>query len=115
MPRTKKIADNIRAFFIPFTSFWKIGTIKEPDEKKIYRWNECFSQVGQKQVKRKEQTAVCARKQSKVYIYLYISQDENLFDNECIQYTLYQKHITPKRTTLSQCSGFLGNQSKFTS
>ena len=64
MPRTKKIADNIRAFFI-----------KEPDEKKIYRWNECFSQVGQKQVKRKEQTAVCARKQSKVYIYLYISQD----------------------------------------
>ena len=26
-----------------------------------------------------------------------------------------QKHITPKRITLSQCSGFLGNQSKFTS
>ena len=26
-----------------------------------------------------------------------------------------QKHITPKRITLSQSSGFLGNQSKFTS
>ena len=27
----------------------------------------------------------------------------------------HRKHKTPKRITLSQCSGFLGNQSKFTS
>ena len=38
----KRIADNIRAF-----SFLLINWNKEPDEERIYRWTEVFSQVGQ--------------------------------------------------------------------
>ena len=38
----KRIADNIRAFSFLLTN-WN----KEPDEERIYRWTEFFSQVGQ--------------------------------------------------------------------
>ena len=45
----------------------------------------------------------------------YLSREVRVeLDRQCWT-DLSQKHITPKRITLSQSSGFLGNQSKFTS
>ena len=69
----KRIADNIRAFSFLLTN-WN----KEPDEERIYRWTEFFHKLDNKKWKMR----TC--KKTKVYIYLYISLYENLFENGCI-------------------------------
>ena len=54
---------------------------KKPDDEKNLSLNRVFSQVGQYQVKNAH-GRTC--KGTKVYIYLYISLYENLFENGCI-------------------------------
>ena len=67
-----------------FFSNWN----KKTRRRKNLSLNRVFSQVGQRQVKNAH-GRTC--KKTKVYIYLYISPYENVFENGCIYINIYIK------------------------
>ena len=60
---------------------------KEPDREN-FSWKRDFSHVGQWQVKNAHERTC---RKTKVYIYLYISPYENLFENGCIYISIYSR------------------------
>ena len=68
--------ENCRQFSCILFLFW-LNWNKEPDEEKIYCWTEFFHKLDNN--KWKMHTGTHARRQK--YISIYISLDENLFEN----------------------------------
>ena len=81
----KRISDNMRALFFLLPN-WN----KESEEKKIYRWTKFFF-TSWTITSESAHGRTC--KKTKVYIYLYISLYENLFEKGCINiYILYESY-----------------------